>query len=131
MQSRPDERPTVTIFADHGPFVSEIVGEIQARGAGTHTVSIEVGWVEPISCAVLVLDSAAGMSAIRALSDLPAVGGRVVAVLTDPDHVEARTLCEGCTDRHDLVMMNLGSDDSAGHVAEQVAAQVVVGGHCG
>lgn len=130
MQGRHDESPTVTIFADHGPLVSEIVEQIQARGAGTHTVSIEVGWVEPVSCAVLVLDSAAGMSAIRALSDLPTVGGRVVAVITDPDHAEARTLCEGCRDRHDLVMMRLGADAPAEQIAEQVAAQLV-GGHRG
>lgn len=115
--------PIVTIFADDGPLVSEIAEKIRERGAGTHTVSVDVGWVDSASRALLVLDSVAGMSAVRALSDLPDAGAHVVALITDESNADAETWCERCTYRHDLVLVWSGQTD----LAEQVADQVVGG----
>ncbi len=121
MSVPPEDSPVVTIFADQGPLISEIVEKIRARGARTHTVSVDVGWVDSVSCAVLVLDSTAGMSAMRALSDLPAEGGaQVVVLMADQPTTDAERLCEGCRERHDLIMMRLGRADLSDQIADRV-----------
>ncbi len=112
--------PTVTIFADHGPLVNEIADEIRARGAATHTVSIEAGWIDSISRALVVLDSAAGMSAVRSLCDLDSADAHVVALLTEASLPGAEDCCDRCADRHDIIMLRSGDADLVGRVVDEV-----------
>ncbi len=115
-----DDSPVVTIFGDQGPLVSEIDTKIRDRGARTHTVSVDVGWVDSVSCALVVLDSTAGMSALRALSDLPDSRVNVVVVMAEQASPDAERLCEGCRERHHLVMMRAGQTDLADRIADQI-----------
>src|SRR5664279_3416600 len=78
-----DGSPTVTIFADHGPLVSRIGEELRARGAATHTISIESGWLESVARALVIGDSRAGLSAVRDLCERPTVPALVVVLLPE------------------------------------------------
>lgn len=112
--------PTVTIFADHGPLVTRIGDELLARGASTHTVSVESGWLESASRAVVDMDSQAGRSAARDLCDRPAVPTRVVALLPEGMDIDTEDLCDKCRDRHDLVVLSASQTDVVDRVAEEV-----------
>ncbi|MGA8850825.1 MAG: hypothetical protein WB508_03810 [Aeromicrobium sp.] len=114
------DSPVVTIFADQGPLVSEIDTKIRDRGATTHTVSVDVGWIDSVSCALVVLDSTAGMSAMRALSDLPDSRVNVVVVMAEEVSPDAERLCEGCRERHHLVTMRANQTDLADRIADQI-----------
>ncbi|MGJ9422978.1 hypothetical protein [Aeromicrobium sp. CF3.5] len=101
----------MTIYARHTPLIARIADEIRARGASTHTVSIETGWVKTVSRALMVLDSPAGMSAARGLCEADPHGTRVVALLTDESDVDAEDLCDRCIERHDVVVLRSADDD--------------------
>ncbi len=103
--------PTVTIYAQHTPLIAQIADEVRARGASTHTVSIETGWVATVSRALMVLDSPAGMSAVRGLCESEPHGARVVALLSDDSDVDAQDLCDRCIERHDLVILHRDDHD--------------------
>lgn len=106
-----DQSPTVTIYAKHTPLIAAIADEVRARGASTHTVSVETGWVRTVSRALMVLDSPAGMSAVRGLCEADLHGTRVVALLTEESDVSAEDLCDQCIARHDLVIVHSDDDD--------------------
>lgn len=105
------QSPTVTIYASHTPLIAAIADEVRARGASTHTVSIETGWVRTVSRALMVLDSPAGMSAVRGLCEADSHGARVVALVTEESDVSAGDLCDQCIERHDLVIVRGVDDD--------------------
>lgn len=118
-----DDSSTVTIFADYGPLVNEIADEIRARGAATHTISVEAGWIDSVSHALLVLDSAAGMSAVRALCRMSGTSAHVVALITEDsavDAVDAVDLCDWCSEGHDLVMLRESEIDVVERVTDEV-----------
>lgn len=112
--------PTVTIFADHGPLVSQIGEELRARGAATHTVSIEAGWVDSTSYALVLLDSPAGISAVRDLCDRAVADVHVVALLADEPESGVEELCDRCAERHGLVMIRATEDDLVARVVDEV-----------
>lgn len=114
------QSPTVTIYARHTPLIAAIADEVRARGASTHTVSIETGWVRTVSRALMVLDSPAGMSAVRGLCDAEPHGARVVALLTDDANVDAEDLCDRCIERHDLVILHSEDDDVVDRVVDEL-----------
>jgi hypothetical protein len=118
MQTAPS--PIVTIYADHGQLVTEIADAIRARGAATHTVSIETGWVASVSRALLMLDSPAGLSAARALCDVDDPFAHVVALLTHESGAEAEDLSDRCVQRHGLVAMRAENDDVVAQVADEI-----------
>lgn len=111
---------TVAVFADHGPLVNRIAETLRERGATTHTISVEAGWVASVSRAVVVLDSAAGMSAMRDLSERAEVFAHVVALLpAESDEVMAE-LCDRCAERHHLVTIRSEDVDVVDRVADEV-----------
>lgn len=116
------QSPTVTIYARHTPLVAEIADEVRARGASTHTVSVETGWVPTVSRALMVLDSPAGMSAVRGLCEADPHGTRVVALLTDRSDVDAADLCDRCVERHELVVLRSEDDDVVERAVDELVA---------
>lgn len=112
--------PIVTIYAQHGPLIEQIAEQVRERGASTHTVSIETGWVSSVSRAIMVLDCPAGMSAVRALCDADPYGARVVALLTEHSVVEAEDLCDRCIERHDLVVLRTADGDVIDRAVDEV-----------
>ncbi len=112
--------PTVTIFADHGPLVNQIGEELRARGAATHTVSIEVGWIESVSYGLVLLDSPAGISALRDLSERAVGDVRVVALMNGHSRSEVEELATRCSKRHGLVMVRTAGDDLVERVVDEV-----------
>lgn len=112
--------PTVTIYARHTPLIAAIADEVRARGASTHTVSIETGWVRTVSRALMVLDSPAGMSAVRGLCEADPHGARVVALVADDSDVDAEDLCDRCIERHDLVIVHSTDDDVIGRTVDEL-----------
>lgn len=119
------QSPTVTIFAQHTPLIAQIADEVRARGASTHTVSIETGWVPTVSRALMVLDSPAGMSAVRGLCEAdPRDDLRVVALLTDDADADAEDLCDRCIERHDLVIVRADADADSASIHDADSASV-------
>ncbi len=114
------DSPTVTIYAHHSPLIARIADEVRDRGASTHTVSIETGWVRTVSRALVVLDSAAGRSAVRGLCEADPHGARVVALLADPSDAEAEDLCERCVERHDMVVLRGDGDDVISRAVDEL-----------
>ena len=112
--------PTVTIYARHGELVSRIADEIRERGASTHTISIETGWVSSVSRALMVLDSPAGMSAVRGLCEADPHVSRIVALLTADADVDAQDLCDRCVERHDMVILHADTDDVVDRVVDEI-----------
>lgn len=112
--------PTVTIFADHGPLVTQIGEELRSRGAATHTVSIEVGWVESVSFGLIVLDSPAGVAALRDLSERDVGQVRVVALMTGRPQSGVEELVQRCTALHGLVLVHGPADDLVERVVHEV-----------
>ena len=117
------EAPMVTIFADHGPLVARIADEIRDRGASTHTVSVEAGWLASVSRALVVVDSPAGLSAVRELCEIDAVPARVVALFTGRALAEAEDLCDRCVDRHRMTLMRSSDDNLLDRVADELVGQ--------
>ncbi len=120
MESVTTPGPIVTIYAQHSLLIDQIAEKVRERGASTHTVSVDTGWVSSISRAIMVLDCPAGMSAVRALCDADPYGARVVALLTEDSVVEAEDLCDRCTETHDLVVLRTGTEDVVDRVVDEV-----------
>jgi len=115
-----DGSPTVTIFADHGPLASRIGEELRARGAATHTISIESGWLESVSRALVIGDSRAGLSAVRDLCERPTVPALVVVLLPECADVATEDLYASCSERHGLVTVRANEKDLVARVADEV-----------
>lgn len=112
--------PTVTIFAEHGPLVDDIADEIRARGAATHTVSVEAGWLASTTRALMMLDSRAGVSAVNELCDSGVSGVHVVALVSDTSRDQMAEVCDTCAERNDFQVMHVDDDDVAARAAEEV-----------
>jgi hypothetical protein len=120
MESVTTPGPIVTIYAQHSVLIEQIAEKVRDRGASTHTVSVDTGWVSSVSRAIMVLDCPAGMSALRALCDADPYGARVVALLTEHSEVEAQDLCDRCIERHDLVVLRTRDDGTVDRVVDEV-----------
>lgn len=100
---------TVTLFGVHDAIGEAISNELERRGCRTHSVSVESGWLGSATNAIVRLDTAAGSSALKALTEAGGRGVHVVATCADPASVPGaerlQRLCEECSRRHDVSLI--------------------------
>lgn len=132
---------TVTLFGDRDALDQAISDELQRRGCRIHSVSVESGWLDSATNAVVRLDSAAGASALRGLTAARGPGVHLVATCEHSaetlDSARLRHLCEECSAGHDVSLIRhdpIGSgeqdstpdaeDEPVRHVALAVVNEV-------
>ena len=100
---------TVTLFGAHDAIGEAISNELERRGCRTHSVSVESGWLGSATNAIVRLDTAAGSSALKALTAAGVPGVHVVATCAATSSAPAaerlQRLCEECSQRHDVALL--------------------------
>jgi hypothetical protein len=100
---------TVTLFGVHDSIGEAISDELERRGCRTHAVSVESGWLGSATNAIVRLDTAAGTSALKALTAADGKGVHVVATCADtssgPAAERLQRLCEECSQHHEVSLI--------------------------
>lgn len=100
--------PTVTLFGDRDPLDTALLEALALQGFSTHAITTSVGWLGSVRRAVVRLDTATGLSAMRDLSSREAPAAWIVAVCGTADAEATHDLddlCRRCGDHHDVQLL--------------------------
>jgi hypothetical protein len=100
---------TVTLFGGSDPLDHALSTQLERRGCRTHFVSVPTGWLRSATHAVMRLDTAAGVEALKGLSTTEQPYSHVIAVC--PETVDSseservRDMCRACGMHHDVSLI--------------------------
>lgn len=103
------DRPLVTVFGDHDALDAALNDELDRRGRAIHSVTTPLGWLSSVTHAVLRVNSATGVEALRDLASRDAPPTQVVAVCeTGVDEAlfeQVAELCRRCGEHHAITLI--------------------------
>lgn len=100
---------TVTLFGDSAPLDHALSDQLGQRGCKTHFVSVPTGWLRSATHAVMRLDTAAGVDALKELAETEQPRSHVIAVCPEPgttaESDRVQDMCRACGMHHDVSLI--------------------------